>query len=115
MTKQVIGRGLESRGLYILDPELPKSIACFEIASPHEVHYHLGHSSLSLLKKLFPQFSSLSSLNCESCQYAKLHRLHLSPIFNKRAFALFELIHSDVGGPCLVMSLTRFKYFFYFC
>ena len=81
--KRVIGREQESGGLYILDPELPKPIACSRIANPHEVHCCLGHPSLSLLKKLFPQFSSLSSLNCESCQYAKLHRAHLSPRVNK--------------------------------
>ena len=60
LTKQVIGRGQESEGLYILDPELPKPIASSGIASPHKVHCRLGHPSLSLLKKLFPQFSSMS-------------------------------------------------------
>ena len=115
MTKQVIGRGQESRGLYILDPELPKPITCSRIANPHEVHCCLGHLFLSPVKKLVPQFSSLSSLNCESCQYAKLHCLYLSPRVNKRASAHFELIHSDVWGPCPVMSSTGFKYFCYFC
>ena len=62
--KQVIGRGQESKGLYILDPELSKPIACSGIVNQHKVHCHLGHQSLSLLKKLFPQFSSMSSLNC---------------------------------------------------
>ena len=51
LTKRIIGRRQESGGLYILDPELPKPIACFGIASPHEVHCRLGHLSLSLLKK----------------------------------------------------------------
>ena len=111
LTKLVIGRGQESMGLYILDPELPKPVACSRIASMHEVHCRLGHPSLSLLKKLFPQFSSPSSLNCESCPYAKLHCMHLSPKVNKQASAPFELIHSDVWGPCPVMSPTRFKYF----
>ena len=94
--KQVISRGQESRGLYILDPKLPKPIACSGIANPHEVHCRLGHSSLSLLKKLFPQFSNMSLLNCESCQYVTLYRVHLSPKVNKQAFAPFELYHSDV-------------------
>ena len=109
--KRVIGRGQESGGLYILDLEMPKPIACFEIVSLHEVHCLLGHPSLSLLKKLFPQFSNLSSLNCESCQCAKLHHMHLSPRVNERASAPFELIHSDVWGLCPVMSPTGFKYF----
>ena len=97
-------------GLYIRDPKLPKPIACSGISNPHEVHCRLGHPSLSLLKKLFPQISSISSLNCESCQYAKIHRMHLSPRV-KRASVPFELIHSDVWGPCLVMFPIRFKYF----
>ena len=78
------------------------------------MHYRLGHPSLPLLKKLCPQFSSLSSLDCESCQFAKHHRLHSSSIVNKRASALFELVHSDVWGPCPVVFPTGFRYFFTF-
>ena len=95
-TKQVIGKGCESGGLYILEIEVPTPIACFGVVTSFELHCLLGHPSLSLLKKLYPQFSSLSSLNCKSCQYAKLHRVHLSPMVNKRATARFELIHFDV-------------------
>ena len=111
MTKRVIGSGQESRGLYIFDPKLPKPIACSGIGNLHEVHCRLGHSSLSLLKKFFAQFSSLFSLNCEPCQYATLYRVHSSLRDNKRASTPFELIHSDVWGPCPVISPTRFKYF----
>ena len=70
-------------GLYILDTKVPKSVASFGVVTSFELHCHLGHPSLSLLKKLYPQFSNLSSLHCESCQYAKLHRVHLSPRVNK--------------------------------
>ena len=75
---------------------MSKSVACSGVVTPFELHCHLSHPSLPLLKKLYPQFSSLSSLNCESCQYAKLHRVHLSPRVNKQASAPFELVHSDV-------------------
>ena len=68
-TKRIIGRGRESRGLYILEIEVQTLIACFGVVTPFELHCRLGHPSLLLLKKLYPQFSSLSSLNCESCQY----------------------------------------------
>ena len=85
---------------------------CFFWSSyPIQIHCHLGYSSLSLLKNLYPQFSSLSSLNCESCQYVKLHHVHLSPRVNNRASAPFELVHSDVWGPCPVVSQTGFRYF----
>ena len=95
-TKRVIGLGRESGGLYILETEVPTPVACSGVVTPFELHCRLGHPSLSLLKKLYPQFSSLSSLNCESCQYAKLHCVHLSLRVNKRTSAPFELIHYHV-------------------
>ena len=110
-TKRIIGQRHESRGLYILETEVLKSVVCSGVVSPFELHCHLGHPSLPLLKKLYPQFSSLSSLNYESCQYVKLHQVHLSPRVNKRDSAPFELVHSDVWVPCPVLSSIRFKYF----
>ena len=71
-TKRIIGRGRESKGLYILEPEVPTPIACSGVVTSFELHCHLSHPSFSLLKKLYPRFSSISSLNCESCQYAKI-------------------------------------------
>ena len=56
MTKQIISRGRESRGLYILDPVVPRPIACSGVTIPFETHCRLGHPSLLLLKKLCPQF-----------------------------------------------------------
>ena len=86
-------------------------VTCSGVSTPFELHCHLGHPSLSLLKKLYPQFSSLSSINYEFYQYAKLHREHLSLRVNKRASIPFVLVHSDVWSPCPVLSLIRFKYF----
>ena len=95
-TRQIIGKGHESGGLYILDTQVPRTIACSSISTPFEEHCRLGHPSLPLLKKLCPQFNKLSSLDCESCQFAKHHRLSSSPRVNKRASVPFELVHSDV-------------------
>ena len=75
MTKQIIGKGRESRGLYILDPTVLRPIACFGVTTPFETHCQLGHLSLPLLKKSCPRFSSFLSLDCESCQFSKHHRL----------------------------------------
>ena len=111
MMKQIIGRGREFKGLYILDHAVPRPVSCSRVTTPFEMHCLLGHPFLPLLKKLCPQFSSLSSLVCESCQFAKHHRLHSSPRVNKRACALFELVHSNVWNPCLVMSSIGFRYF----
>ena len=87
MTKQIIGRGRESRGLYILDHAVSRPVACFGVTTSFEMHSRLGHPSLPLLKKLCPQFSSMLSLYCESCQFAKHQRLHSSPRVDKRTGA----------------------------
>ena len=114
MTKQIIGRGHEFEGLYILDPVVPRPIACSGVTTPFETHRKLDHPSLPLLKKLCTQFSCLSSLDCESCQFAKHHHLSSRPRVNKRADAPFELVHSDVWGQCPAVSPTGFRYFFTF-
>ena len=111
VTKKIIGKGHESGGLYILDTQAPRSIACSSILTPFEAHCQLGHPSLPSLKKLYPQFKNISSLDCESCQFAKHHRLPLGPRVNKRASSPFELVHSDVWGPCPIVSKTGFRYF----
>ncbi|KAK3008087.1 hypothetical protein RJ639_013614 [Escallonia herrerae] len=77
MTKETIGKGHVSDGLYILDAWVPRSVA----------------------------------LNCESCHFAKHHRSSLSPRVNKRVESAFELVHSDVWGPCPVLSKSGFRYF----
>ena len=110
MTKQIIGKGHEPGGLYILDHAVLRPDTCSGVTTPFETHCRLSLPSLPLLKKLRPQFSSLLSLDCQFCQFA-MHRLPYSPRVNKRASAPFELVHSDVWGPCLVMSLTGFRYF----
>ena len=83
---------LSSSSIWVIDSRATDHMAC----NSSLFTTFQSHPSLSLLKKLYPQFSSLSSLNCESCQYAKLHLVHLSPRVNKRASAPFELVHLDV-------------------
>ena len=109
--KADISRGHESGGIYILDPTVPRPIACSRVTTTFETHCQLGHLSLPLLKKLCLRFSSFLFLDCESCQFAKHPRLSYSPRVNKRACAPFELFHSDVCGPCPVVSPIGFRYF----
>ena len=40
--------------------------------------------------------------------------MHLSPKVNNQASAPFELVHSDVWGPCPVVFPTGFQYFVMF-
>ena len=110
MTKRIIGRGHESRVSTSLKQRCQSLLLVLE-SLPHLSYTIAWVILLSLLKKLYPQFSSLSPLNCESCQYAKLHCVQLSPRVNNRASALFELVHSDVWGPCPIVSPTGSRYF----
>ena len=50
LTKQIIGRECESRGLYILDTEVLKFVTCFGVVTPFELHCRLNYPSLPLLK-----------------------------------------------------------------
>ena len=47
MTKQIIGRGHESGGLYILDSVVPRPIAYSGVTTPFETHCRLGHPLLN--------------------------------------------------------------------
>ncbi|MCR2848207.1 GAG-pre-integrase domain-containing protein, partial [Weizmannia coagulans] len=91
-----IGSGHVFEGHYILDRNPPKPAACIGKPTPLELHCRLGHPSISMLKKVYPQFSSLASLDCESCHLAKHHRLPSHPRVHKRVDTPFELVHSDV-------------------
>ena len=55
-TKRTIGRGHESRGLYILDTKVPKPVAWSGVVTPFELHCRLGHPSLSVEEATFSVF-----------------------------------------------------------
>ena len=59
LTKRIIGRGCEHGGPYILETKVSNSVACPGVVTPFELHCHLGHPSLSLLKKLSSIFKSI--------------------------------------------------------
>ncbi|CAA0834953.1 Unknown protein [Striga hermonthica] len=61
-TKQILGEGHESDGLYVFETPTSKSLVCTPSSSALDMHCRLGHPSLHSLKKLDPQFSRLSSL-----------------------------------------------------
>ncbi|XP_059295583.1 uncharacterized protein LOC132048919 [Lycium ferocissimum] len=100
----IIGKGHVFDRLYILDEYEPRVATYPGVVSLFEAHCRFGHPSLPMLKKLCPQFQSISSLDYESCQFAKHHRSTLDLRVNKRVESAFELIHSDVWGPCPIVS-----------
>ena len=63
---------------------------------------------------MVPCFSSLSSLACESCQLGKHTRVSFPKRLNNRAKSPFELVHTDVWGPCRTASTLGFQLFCHF-
>ena len=63
--KRIIGRRHKFGSLYILETEVTKFVACYEVVTPFKLHCRLGHPSLPLLKKLYPQFSVFQPLLIE--------------------------------------------------
>ncbi|RVW57754.1 hypothetical protein CK203_114123 [Vitis vinifera] len=106
-TRKTIGIGRESQGLYHLtSPSTPA--VCISTNAPLLIHSRLGHPSLSKFQKMVPCFSSLSSLACESCQLGKHTRVSFPKRLNNRAKSPFELVHTDVWGPCRTASTLGF-------
>lgn len=97
--------------LCIIDEREFRLVACSSVVSPFEGHCQLGHPSLPLLKKYCPPFQTIPSLECESYRFAKRHRNSVGPRINNRAKSAFELVHSNVWRPCLVVSKIGHKYF----
>ncbi|RVX00388.1 Retrovirus-related Pol polyprotein from transposon RE2 [Vitis vinifera] len=80
---KTIGIGRESQGLYHLTSDSSPAV-CISTDAPLLIHNRLGHPSLSKFQKM---------------------RL------NNRAKSPFELVHTDVWGPCRTASTLGFQYF----
>ncbi|RVX14649.1 Retrovirus-related Pol polyprotein from transposon RE1 [Vitis vinifera] len=109
-TGKTIGIGRESQGLYHLTSDSSPAV-CISTNAPLLIHNRLGHPSLFKFQKMVPRFSTLSSLPCESCQLGKHTRVSFPKRLNNRAKSPFELVHTDVWGPCRTASTLGFQYF----
>ncbi|RVW56421.1 Retrovirus-related Pol polyprotein from transposon TNT 1-94 [Vitis vinifera] len=109
-TGKTIGIGRESQGLYHLTSDSSPAV-CISTDAPLLIHNRLGHPSFSKFQKMVPRFSTLSSLPCESCQLGKHTRVSFPKRLNNQAKSPFELVHTDVWGPCRTASTLGFQYF----
>ncbi|RVX06280.1 Retrovirus-related Pol polyprotein from transposon RE2 [Vitis vinifera] len=109
-TRKTIGIGRESQGLYHLTSDSSPAV-CISTDVPLLIHNRLGHPSLSKFQKMVPRFSTLSSLPCESCQLGKHTLISFPKRLNNRAKSPFELVHTNVWGPCRTASTLGFQYF----
>ena len=109
-TGKTIGIGCESQGLYHLTSKSSPAV-CVYTNAPLLIHSRLGHPSLSKFQKMVTHFSTLSSLACESCQVRKHTHVSFLKRLNNRTKSPFELVYTDVWGPCQTASTLGLQYF----
>ncbi|RVW37979.1 Retrovirus-related Pol polyprotein from transposon TNT 1-94 [Vitis vinifera] len=110
VTGKTIGIGLESQGLYHLTSDSSPAV-CISTDAPLLIHNRLGHPSLSKFQKMVSSFFHFVVTSCESCQLGKHTRVSFPKRLNNRAKSPFELVHTDVWGPCRTASTLGFQYF----
>ena len=109
-TRKTISIGRESQGLYHLTSKSSPAV-CVSTDAPLLIHNRLCHPSLSKFQKMVTRFSTLSSLACESCQLGKHTQVLFPKRLNNWAKSPFELVHTNVWGPCRTASTLGFQYF----
>jgi GAG-pre-integrase domain len=76
-------------------------------------HRRLGHPSFSALSKLYPPLfekANKEKLVCDACELGKHTRSSYSSSGSRSSLA-FDLVHSDVWGPCSTTAVNGYKYF----
>lgn len=107
----MLGTGTEHEGLYYLDKGSDE-VALASCLSPSQElmlhHRRLGHLSFTALSRIYPAlFKSCTSelFVCDACELTK-HTRGTYPSSGFRSKKPFEVIHSDVWGPCEVQSIS---------
>jgi len=77
------------------------------------IHRWMGHSSFSLLERLYPskyEKADKQKLVCDGCEFGK-HTRSSYVSSGRRSSHAFDLVHYDVWGPCPTPSVSGFRYF----
>jgi hypothetical protein len=111
-----LGTGTEHDGLYYLD-DGSDEVALASYLSPCQElvlhHRRLGHLSFAALSRGYPTLFKLcpkDALVCDACELAK-HTRGSYPSIGLKSKRPFEVIHSDVWGPCEVASVSGHRWF----
>jgi Integrase core domain/GAG-pre-integrase domain len=76
-------------------------------------HQRMGHPSFNVLSRLYPSLFEKADkwkLICDACEFGKLTRSSYVS-FGHRSSCGFDLIHSDVWGPCFTNFMNGYRYF----
>ena len=122
----MIGNARQSKGLYYFEDriELKRQAqsTCFKsisLTSENEImlwHFRLGHPNFHYLKYLFPSLfknKNPSFFQCEICELAKYH-MTAFPLKAHKSLKPFSVIHSDVGRPSRINTMSSKRWFITF-
>jgi transposase InsO family protein len=76
------------------------------------IHRRMGHSSF-LLERLYPlkyEKTDKQKLVCDGCEFGK-HTRSSYVSSGSRSSHAFDLVHSDVWGPCSTMEIDGHRFF----
>ena len=79
-------------------------------------HFRLGHPNFHYLKYLFPSLfknKNPSFFQCEICELAKYH-MTAFPLKAHKSLKPFSVIHSDVGRPSRINTMSSKRWFITF-
>jgi len=115
-TGRILGTGTVHNGLYYLD-EGSDEVAFASKMSPCQelllLHRRLGHLSFAAMSCSYPSLFNAcprESLICDACEFARHTRVPY-PSLGLRCNKPFDVIHSDVWGPCEVYSISGHRWF----
>ena len=125
-TGRILGTGTWHSGLWYLDREgmdsaltsmvEKTSVGGYGKSVEDELllhHQRIGHSSFGVLSRLYSSLyekADKQKLVCDACEFGKHTRSSYVGSGNRSSGA-FDLIHSDVWGPCSTTSTNGCRYF----
>jgi transposase InsO family protein len=80
------------------------------------IHRRMGHTSFSLLERLYLlkyEKADKQKLVCDECEFEK-HTRSSYVRSRSRSSQTFDLVHSDVWGPCSTTEINGHKFFMTF-
>lgn len=123
-TGKVLGTGTLHKGLWYVDEENMEAALALVLETNNVwegnegkllmlYHRRLGHPAFPILEKMYPEVYrkvDTEGLVCDACELGK-HTRGSYASSGGRSSCSFELIHSDVWGPCPTTALNGFRYF----
>jgi hypothetical protein len=115
-TGRILGTRTRHDGLYYLDAGSDEVAFASKMSPCQELlllHRRLGHTSFVSMSRIYPSLFNAcprETLICVACEFSKHTRVPY-PSLGLRSNKPFDVIHSDVWGPCEVHSISGHRLF----